>query len=78
MRALAPEVRFLLIHCTWLLGDSSRSRTSAAKAAHSGAIYGTAEAVPFVESCVDAPAKRFNSIRGEITILLPLLPKWIP
>jgi hypothetical protein len=50
MRALAPGVRFFVIlRALSRLETAAKSRTSAAKAAYSFEVYGTAEAVPFVQ-----------------------------
>jgi hypothetical protein len=46
----APEVRFS--NCLWLRPIGVEKRTSVAKAVKRQAIYGTAEAVPFVKSLV--------------------------
>jgi hypothetical protein len=52
MRALAPEVRFFFIPRAQPLGNGGKSGTSSAKAAYIRRIYGTAEAVPFVQKRV--------------------------
>jgi hypothetical protein len=58
MRALAPGVRFFVIpRALSRLETAAKSRTSAAKAADSLELCGTAEAVPFVERTLSAARK---------------------
>ncbi len=75
MRALAPGVRFFVIpRALSRLETPAKSRTSAAKAAYSLELYGTAEAVPFVEvfsaTCKAVPfVERTLSAAGKAPIM---------
>jgi hypothetical protein len=60
MRALAAEVRFFVIPRAQSLGNGSKSRTSAAKAAYIRGIYGTAEAVPWSFYISGTKGRYFN------------------